>query len=361
MKEIKVMVVDDSVLMRKFISDILNEDPELEVIATASNGKFALDKIGQLNPDVVTLDVEMPEMDGIETLTRIMKENPLPVVMISALTQAGAELTFKALEIGAVDFITKPDMTTSRSILEIKDEIRMKVRTAARIKVGRITKAAIEAVQESVNKLQELQRDRSKKTSHPGRGAEKLVTIGISTGGPEALRHLLPLIPPEFPAGIMIVQHMPPGFTKAFADRMNAISQIEVVEAQDGDPIVPGRVLIAPGNYHMSVEDRSGSPAAKIDQKERVNLFRPSIDVLMFSTARRFRTKNIGIIMTGMARDGVEGIRRIKEDGGRTIAQDEETSVVFGMNKLAIQSGYVDKVVSLEKILPTILDWTERM
>jgi two-component system, chemotaxis family, protein-glutamate methylesterase/glutaminase len=353
--KIKVLVVDDSALMRKLISDMLNHDPEIEVVGIAQNGRFALDKISLLRPDVVTLDVEMPVMDGIEALTRIMSEEPLPVVMISAHTQTGAELTFKALELGAVDFITKPDALFARPIIDLEHEICMKVKGATRVRMRKLDRKVVEEKKYEA-RLTQLPKKQEHRTPVE-RTIRNLVSIGISTGGPEALRKILPTIPADFPAAMMIVQHMPPGFTRAFAERMDTLSRVEVCEAIDNEPIVHGRVYIAPGDFHMTITRGNGGHVARIEKSEKVNLFRPSIDVLMKSTAEYFGPDNIGIIMTGMAHDGVEGIRMTKEKGGRTIAQDEETSVVYGMNKLAVQSGFVDKILPLDEIFPTILKW----
>ncbi len=351
---IKVLIVDDSALMRKFLSNILSEDPEIEVVGTAPNGKITLDKLSKMDVDVITLDVEMPVMNGIETLIQIMAQKPVPVVMISGLTQVGAELTFQALELGAVDFITKPDATFSRQILELKEEIRLKVKTAARIQLKKIPK---ETAREIVKEEQRLIYPEPPKKIISTRKVENIVTIGISTGGPEALREIIPTIPEDVNAGILIVQHMPAGFTKAFADRMNRLSKVEVLEAKEGDVILPGRVFIAPGDFHMSVKKEAYAYTTRITQQEKVNLFRPSIDVLMKSTANEFGCKNICIMMTGMAHDGVAGLQFSKEKGARTIAQDESTSVVFGMNRLAIQTGCVDKVLPLKDIVPQILHW----
>lgn len=350
--KIRVMVVDDSALMRKFISDILSEDPEIEVVATAPNGKIALDKLGWTQVDVLTLDVEMPVLNGIETLMQIMAHKPMPVVMISALTQAGAELTFQALELGAVDFITKPDATLSRQIMDLREEIRLKVKTAAGIRLKAIPQDVSKSIVKEEKKIAAAEPPRKMEVS---RKVEHVVTIGISTGGPEALREILPTIPADINAAILIVQHMPPGFTKAFADRMNTLCKVEVMEAKEGDTVLPGRIFIAPGDYHMSIRQDSYSTTTHISQEPKVNLFRPSIDVLMKSTADKFGEKNICIMMTGMARDGVEGLKYSKQKGAFTIAQDEETSVVFGMNKLAIQTGCVDKILPLKSIVPQIL------
>lgn len=360
------MIVDDSPLMRKLLSNVLSEDPQIEVVGSAPNGKIALDKIGALRPDVITMDVQMPVMDGIETLTRIMIQKPTPVIMISAYTEEGANLTFKALELGAVDFITKPDAIFARPIVDIRDEIIMKIKTANKINVKRLGKDKEEELEERETKAREEKKareERKEKAEHEVslEKCRKIVSIGVSTGGPEALKEIIPHLPPHIDAGILIVQHMPPGFTNAFAQRLDTISDIEVKEAQEGDIIMPGRILIAKGDYHLKIKEEKFAYITRITHEERVKLFRPSIDVMMMSTAEHFQNRTIGLIMTGMASDGVDGIRVIKEKGGITLAQDEKTSVVFGMNKLAIESGYVDRIVGLKEIVPVLMNLIEKL
>jgi two-component system chemotaxis response regulator CheB len=359
---VRVLVVDDSSLMRKLISNILTEDPEIEVVATAQNGKFALEKIAQFEPDVVTLDVEMPVMDGLETLKEIMRGHPRPVIMISAVTQAGARQTMEALELGAVDFIPKPDAVFSTSIIEMKADIVMKVKAAASIKVHKLDKGREEEVSSVTAKVvEEAPASRGLQTaavSSTGK-VQAAVCIGISTGGPEALRQILPSVPADFPLPILIVQHMPPGFTRAFAERLDTVCPVEVLEAKHGDELKPGRVMIAPGDRHLVVENHVRGFFAGVNQKEKVSLFRPSIDVLMGSVSEHFQAETLAIIMTGMAHDGVNGIKTVKARGGRTLAQDEDTSVVFGMNKLAIETGCVDRVLPLGLIIPHVIQWAK--
>lgn len=355
-KKIKVMIVDDSALIRKLLTNFLEEDPQIEVVGCAPNGKIALDKISKLDPDIVTLDVQMPQMDGIETLSRIMSEFPLPVIMISAYTEEGAHLTFQALEIGAVDFITKPDAMFSRSIVDIKNEIIMKIKAARRVKVKKVSRAESKEIIKQESELEKRPAARKPERELKLSKCDKLVCIGVSTGGPEALKQIIPELPADIEAGILIVQHMPPGFTNAFAERLNLLSRVEVREAREGDMILPGRVLVAKGDYHLRVKEEQFAYITRLTREERVKMFRPSIDVMMMSAAELFRKNSIGIIMTGMASDGVEGIRSIKEKGGTTLAQDEASSVVYGMNKLAVESGYVDRIVGLDKIVPAVLE-----
>lgn len=355
---VRVLVVDDSALMRKLISNILAEDPGIEVVGTAPNGRIALDKVAALSPDVVTLDVEMPVLDGLETLKEIMRSSPRPVVMISALTQEGARQTMEALELGAVDFVPKPDAGFSASIMDLRTEILMKVKAAASVKVRRLDKGREEEVSAVSAKVSETPKRKPSSAAPPSQ-TNTAVCIGISTGGPDALRRILPTLPADFPAPVLIVQHMPPGFTRAFAERLNAVCNVEVKEAADGDPLRPGTVLIAPGDHHLVVDNRPGPPTAHINQDAKVSLFRPSIDVLMDSVSARFRERTLAIIMTGMAHDGVQGIKTVKQRGGTTFAQDGPTSVVFGMNRLAIETGYVDKVLPLDQIIPQTIQWAK--
>jgi two-component system, chemotaxis family, protein-glutamate methylesterase/glutaminase len=348
-KPIRVLIVDDSALIRRILNDILREDPGIEVVGMISDGRKALEAVAKFNPDVVTLDVEMPEMNGIETLKRIMKESPKPVVMISAFTESGAELTFQALDLGAVDFITKPHSVFSSRLLDLRREIVLKIKEASRARVRRMDAPARKApgIPHSTP---------ASKTARPLARCNRIVSIGISTGGPKALGEIMPQIPADFPAAIVIVQHMPQPFTKALASRLNAISRIEVKEAEDQDIVAPGRAFVARGDYHIRIREEKLAFVACLDQAEKVSMFRPSIDVLMESTANAFRDRNIGILMTGMGRDGVLGVRKVKLQGGVTLAQNERTSAIFGMNRIAIESGYIDRVLPLEALVPAVLD-----
>ncbi len=338
MKKIRVLVVDDSALMRKMIPQMLNTDPEIEVIGTAMDGVFALKKISDLKPDVITLDVSMPRMDGIEALRHIVEDFGIPTVIVSSLTKKDAELTLKALEIGAFDFVTKPQDAISVHIKEIGDELLNKVRSAHENPVARLKIKKIKPVSVCKGKRHSLDRN----------SADKVVAIGISTGGPNALSYLLPQIPKDFPASLLIVQHMPAGFTEMFAMRLNSSCEIEVKEAKDGDIVLPGRALIAPGDKHLKVKRLPLGTIAVLSNSPPVKGHRPSADVLFRSVASEYGSRAVGVIMTGMGDDGTDGIGEVMKMGGLTIAQDEESCVVFGMPKVAIEKNYIKKVISLE-------------
>lgn len=324
---IKVLVVDDSAFMRKAISKILSSDPEIEVVGTARDGADALEKVAELSPDVITLDVEMPKMDGLTTLAHIMHEKPIPVVMLSALTGEGTKATVRAMSLGAVDFIQKPSGTISLDIEKIRDEIIKKVKAASRARVKKLKFKPI-------------------KKTYFFRKRERVVVIGSSTGGPQALTLLLSALPEDIPASFLVVQHMPKEFTKSFAERLDSVSKLEVKEAEDGDKIKRGRALIAPGDRHMLVKNSE----VILDDGPKINAVRPAADPTMISAAHMYGDKVIGVILTGMGSDGAHGIRVIKENGGYTIAQDESTCVVFGMPKAAIATGCVDTVLPIEEI-----------
>ncbi len=344
-RKIRVLVVDDSALVRKLLRDILSSDPELEVIGTASNGIEAIRAVSELRPDVVTMDIHMPEMDGITALEFIMRKNPVPVVVLSALAQKGAAPTLRALELGAVDFVTKPSHFPS-SVREVKEEVIFKVKTAAKAKVSLLVS----------RRSRESSLDR--KPSRPqGKGAKKLVVIGASAGGPRALAEIMPLFPQDFPASIVIVQHMPAQFTRPFADRLNSAARLPVSEAEDEDLLEPGRVLVAPGGREtIVVREPSGRGRVQVmDSVARVGAT-PHIDTTMITAAEAFGGDVIGVLMTGMGSDGVAGMEKIKKKRGITIAQDEETCLVFGMPRMAIKRGVVDFVVSLERIPETIME-----
>lgn len=337
----KVLVVDDSALIRKLLTCILNEDPELEVVGAACDPYDAWDKIQKLKPDVLTLDVEMPKMDGIVFLEKLMKSKPISVVMVSTLTEKGCETTLRALELGAIDFVAKPKLDVQSGTLELADEIAAKVKTAARARprpAPRRRSAVAKCSQASGALIQ---------------STHKIIAIGASTGGTEALMEVLSELPADAP-GIVIVQHMPGGFTNRYAERLNRHCNIRVREARDGDRILPGQALLAPGGHHLKVTRAGASYQVCVFDDQPVNRFKPSVDVLFHSCARHIGKHTIGVILTGMGRDGADGMRALHDAGSRTIAQNEETSVVFGMPKEAIAAGGVECVVPLEQVARTI-------
>ena len=346
MKKIKVLVVDDSALMRKMIPQILASDPEIEIIGTAMDGLFALKKIGDIKPDVITLDISMPRMDGIETLSHIVEDFGIPTIIVSSLAKKDTELTLHALEIGAFDFVTKPQDAISVHIKEIGSELIEKVKAAYENPLSRL----------KIKKIQQLFIPPDKKPLPLRKSPERVLAIGISTGGPNSLSYLLPQIPIVFPAGIVIVQHMPAGFTDMFANRLNASCELEVKEAKDGDLVLPGRALIAPGNKHLKIKRLPLGTISVISSSPPVNGHRPSADMLFQSVASEYGRNAIGLIMTGMGADGAEGIGEIKAKSGLTIAQDEKSCVVFGMPKTAIERRYVQDIVSLEEMAPYLIN-----
>jgi len=347
---IRVLVVDDSALMRRIISDLLNSDPELEVIATARNGKEALEKVAQLRPDAVTLDVEMPVMDGLTTLKELMKVCPTPVVVLSSLTQEGTEITVKALQLGAVDFVPKPSGSISLDLQKVKEELIQKVKVAARVRPSPLHPPRL-ALSPSKRKEEGLKQLPPK----------KLVLVGTSTGGPRALSEVLTKLPGNIPAALLIVQHMPAGFTRSLAERLDHLSELRVKEAEDRERVVSGTAYIAPGDYHLKVEavPPSRQPLLRLTKEPPVNGHRPSVDVLMKSAAQAGCWELIGVVLTGMGSDGCDGMREIKAHHGKTIAEDESTAVVFGMPKAAIEAGVVDRVVPLPLIAKEIVKMLE--
>jgi two-component system chemotaxis response regulator CheB len=346
--KIRVLVVDDSALMRQMISDILNSDKGIEVMTTARDGEDAIKKVTELKPDVVTLDVEMPRLDGLHALGYIMSEIPTPVVMVSAYTQKGAEATFRALEYGAVDFVPKPSGPVSRDIRRVGDELIAKVKVAARVDLDTLNFIRPKRIPEGL-------KVKPKKIIPEVR----VIAIGASTGGPRALGPILPQLDPDIPAALLIVQHMAKGFTKTFAARLNREAKIEVKEAEAGERIEPGKALIAPGGYHMAVRrEVTGNKAPgviRLNQEPPVYGLRPTVDSMMLSAAEIYGDKTVGVILTGMGRDGAKGMKAIKDDKGKTIAQDKDTCVAYGMPKAAVEEGAVDKIVPLDKIPQEIM------
>ena len=350
---IRVMVVDDSALVRRIATDILTADPEITVVATAAQAEFALPKLDKEKPDVITLDLEMPGMGGLEAIRRIMATRPTPIIVMSAHAQKGAELTLQALDLGAVDFVLKPSSSLSGGINSIAMELTEKVKDAARIVFP--PRADASAAAPSPVPAAAPQRPASYASFTEGTECE-LVAIGTSTGGPVALKAVLTMLPGDLPVGVVVVQHMPPVFTKAFAERLDACCALSVKEAETGDAILPGRVLLAPGNWHMTVSKFGTEPHVTLNQAETENGHRPSVDVLMHSVAVEYGSRAVGVIMTGMGKDGAEGLRALHRRGGRVIAQDKDSSVIYGMNREVVQNGNADEVVPVQAIAERIIE-----
>jgi two-component system, chemotaxis family, protein-glutamate methylesterase/glutaminase len=336
---VRVLVVDDSALMRKLIPQMLSADDSIEVVGTAMDGSFCLKKIEELKPSVVTLDLEMPGMNGIDTLKEIMRRNPVPVIVFSSHSTEGASVTMKALGLGAFDFVTKPK-DASAHMAETSKELIAKVKAAAECKLKpRILPGTPQRPQKSLS---------------PSGAMTKLVAIGVSTGGPQALEYVLSQLPADFPGSIVVVQHMPDGFTELFARRLDELSPLRVKEAQSGDVLQPGRALICPGSRHIKVKRLPMGDVAVLSDDARVNGHRPSADVLLRSVAEEFGSQAVGVLMTGMGDDGAEGLGAIKKEGGMTIAQSEDSCVVYGMPKAAIERGYAIRVVGLDVMASTL-------
>jgi two-component system, chemotaxis family, protein-glutamate methylesterase/glutaminase len=331
----KVLIVDDSSLMRQLLTEILSSDPDLEVIGTAGDPFIAREKIKALRPDVLTLDIEMPRMDGLTFLEKLMRGHPMPVVMISSLTERGAETTLRALSLGAVDYVSKPKLDVANGTIEQTSEIIAKVKAAARVKVRGVTTPVTGPV--------ELAAGCNFSATH------KVVAVGSSTGGTEALKDLLSPLPADF-AGLVMVQHMPEAFTRPFSERLNSLCRIRVQEAKDGDRILPGHALLAPGGHQMEVVRHGMEYAVRVYRGERVNRHLPSVDVLFSSCAKQLGKNAVGVLLTGMGADGAKGMLEMRAAHAFTIAQDEATCVVFGMPREAILLGAVDQVLPLGRI-----------
>lgn len=347
---IRVLIVDDSAVVRQTLADILSSDPEIEVMATAADPFIAAERIKDEVPDVITLDVEMPRMDGITFLQKIMSQHPIPVVMCSSLTGRGSETALKALEYGAVEIIEKPRIGTRQFLEESRVRICDVVKAASRARLGKISGPRREVAPKlTADVIMEKPR-----SSAMIQTTEKVIVVGASTGGTEALRVFLEAFPSDCP-GIVIVQHMPEGFTRAFSDRLNGLCRITVKEAADNDTVVRGRALIAPGNHHLLLKRSGARYFVEVKDGPLVSRHRPSVDVL-FRSAARYAGKNaVGIIMTGMGDDGARGMKEMKDGGARTIAQDEATSVVFGMPNEAVKHGGVDTVLPLGLITGEVM------
>lgn len=347
---IKVVVVDDSAFMRKAISTMLAKDPEIEVVAMARNGEEGLEMIRKHDPHVVTLDIEMPKMDGLTALKHIMMEMPRPVLMVSSLTTEGAEATLKAMEYGAVDFIPKQLSKVSLDIVKIEDDLRKKVKIVAKRKMRpqptRVSRSREKRTEPARRKVVEFRKK--------GRQLRDVVAIGVSTGGPPVVQRILSELPENFPAGILIAQHMPKAFTGPFARRLNESCQLEVREAGERDVLKPGKVFVSPGGKHLTIEQKVSRIDVVVSDEPQDALYRPSVNVLMSSVGRAVGARGVGVILTGMGNDGQIGIRELKERGGKALAQIEETCVVYGMPKAIVDEGLADGIVSLEEMAKEI-------
>ena len=333
---IRVLVVDDSAFMRRVLSKMLSVHGDIEVVATAMDGVFALDKLERVRPDVVTLDLEMPRMDGLTTLQRIVEDHQLPVILVSAHTSKGARETFEGLAAGAVDFVTKPERVFTTPLDQLGSSLAEKIRVAAKAKVSRPPDGTGERVRGNFSP--------ARSSRMPAR---EVLAIAVSTGGPNALSLLLAEIRSDFQPGIVIVQHMPEGFTAQFAERLERLTAIGVREASEGDVVTSGAALVAPGGRHMAVERSGGRLLVRLSRTDPVRGHRPSADVLFRSVAKAAGARSIGMILTGMGEDGAEGMGAIQAAGGLTLAQDEASSVVYGTPRAAIERGFVQKVMPL--------------
>ena len=375
---IRVLIADDSAFMRKVLSDLFKSQSDFEVVGTAVNGQDAIEKVKKFQPDVLTLDVIMPVMDGLSALAVIMEQCPLPVVMVSSTTQKGTNETIRALALGAVDFVSKAGGAISK-IDTIKDEILAKCRLAAKTHARRNFAASkplvYKPVGESATRRIEVKRrtgfipgqkptiNRVPSTVTPVRKVaatgKKLVVIGTSTGGPQALQTVITRLPRNLPCGVVVVQHMPAGFTKSLAERLNSISEISVKEAEQDEIIRAGRVYIAPGDYHLRIAPAGGERKIVLSQEARVGNLRPTVNY-MFDSAAQFGRDLVSVIMTGMGSDGCEGMKKIKATGGYSIAQDENSCVVYGMPKAVVDAGLADEIRPLDKIAEAIVDAVRR-
>lgn len=350
---VKVLVVDDSAFMRRVLTSLLSQDADIEIVGTARDGEDALVKIASLKPDVVTMDIEMPRMDGLATLQEIMKTAPLPVIMISTLTEAGAESTLKALEYGALDFIPKSLSNTNHD--QFAQELIRKIRAVSRkkallqLRFGRSQTHTGQAAAPTYKAASPTL------VGGPCKGARDLVAIGVSTGGPPAVQKILSALPVNFPACILIAQHMPAAFTGPFAKRLDNICKITVKEAQSGDRLQPGMAYIAPGGQHLMLTMRGAMPELTVTPEPSSALYKPSVNVLIESVAKNFPRKSIGVILTGMGSDGLEGIRQLRGKGGYILAQNEQSCVVYGMPKAIVDAQLADQILDIDHMAETLM------
>lgn len=344
--KIKVLVIDDSALIRSLLTEIINSQRDMEVVGAAPDPLIARDMIKQLNPDVLTLDVEMPKMDGLDFLEKLMRLRPMPVVMVSTLTERGSEITMRALELGAIDFVTKPKMSISDGMREYTDIIADKIRAASQARIVSLPRQSAAKAESSA----------PVPLRNPLISSEKLLIIGASTGGTEAIKSFLLQMPSDCP-GILITQHMPAGFTKSFANRLDSLCQISVKEAEGGERILPGHAYIAPGDKHLLLARSGANYVTQLSDAPPVNRHKPSVDVL-FDSAAAFAGKNvIGVILTGMGKDGAAGMAQMKNAGAYNFAQNEESCVVYGMPKEAVAHGGVDEIAHLNDLPKLVLNY----
>ena len=350
MKRIKVLVVDDSAFNRRTISDMLEKSPDIKVVGTANDGEEGLKKAFTLKPDVITLDLEMPKMDGFTFLRILMAKMPMPVIVVSSRDDDAN--VFKALEFGAVDFLAKPTARISRDLLNIEKDILSKVKIVSELKMENLRKRIVDKDRTISTKT---------KQSEPNvesiyKGDFELLAIGSSTGGPPALQSIFTSLPEDLPLAVVVSQHMPPGFTRAFADRLNRLSDVSIKEAEEGDRIENGRVLIAPGGTHMTFARKSGGVFVKISAKTADDMYAPSVDRMFSSAAKVFEDRSIGLVLTGMGSDGKKGVVDIKDANGFVMAESEDTAIVYGMPNEAVKTGRVDKVLPLDRISAEIIN-----
>ncbi|MEJ6003609.1 protein-glutamate methylesterase/protein-glutamine glutaminase [Paucibacter soli] len=351
MAKIKVVVVDDSALVRSILTEIINRQTDMECIGAAADPLVAREMIRNLNPDVITLDVEMPKMDGLDFLSRLMRLRPMPVVMVSTLTERGAEVTMKALELGAVDFVAKPKIGVADGIRLLAQDITDKIRIASKARIHRSHAAPASAAAPGAAPA-----PKPVPMASLGRlSTEKIIFIGASTGGTEATKDVLINLPADCPA-VVITQHMPPGFTRSYAARLDGLCRIRVKEAQDGERVLPGHGYIAPGGMHLSVERSGANYIARVQDGEPVNRHKPSVEVLFNSAARVVGPNALGIMLTGMGADGAKAMKAMKDAGAYNLVQDEASCVVFGMPREAINAGAADEVLPLDQIAPRLLE-----
>ncbi|HTP38303.1 MAG TPA: chemotaxis response regulator protein-glutamate methylesterase [Steroidobacteraceae bacterium] len=344
---IRVLIVDDSALVRKILAELLASDGSIEVVGAAADAYIAREKIKELNPDVLTLDVEMPKMDGVTFLRNLMRLRPMPVVMVSSLTDHGAEITLDALALGAVDYLPKPKIDLAATLGEYRDELIAKVKMAANARVRALGSRAAASVQPEPKQTADAVLPRQ--PPHPFRTTDRIIAIGASTGGTEAIKAVLMGLPPDTP-GVLITQHIPKAFSTPFAHRMNQCCQMTVYEAEDGQQVLPGHVYIAPGDQHLLLVRDGARYICRLDSGPPVNRHKPSVDVLFRSVAQQAGRNAIGAILTGMGKDGAAGLKEMRDAGSPTIAQDEASSVVWGMPGAAVEAGAAGQILPLEAI-----------